>query len=392
MKLERTVLCAIGATLMACGGAGDDADGVERDLANYDLTVPVTLADLEEDPDVADYYASAEVTADADLTIEAGVVIAFDEGASLRISSGALRVRGRDGARVVFREREAGKGWLGVAIYSPESQALSHLTIEDAGNAAFWNNGAAAALTFGLDTNTTSGSLEQLDIVDSKGAGLVAGGTTRMTETAGLTVTGSAGDALVLESFAQMGQLDARVELSGNGLDGARVTDINVLDSSVTVTASGVPFTIENTLSLAEDNTLRLEAGVSLAFATDEYLSAVGLLQIEGTPEAPVTLTAADGAAGGWAGLWIRSAEAHVIRHAVVRKGGGDTFDFVDVPANIVVGDGINARGKLTLEDSTVSDSEGWGVYTQLVDEGDFVTADVTYSDNALGDVGAPSE
>ena len=119
----------------------------------------------------------------------------------------------------------------------------------------------------------------------------------------------------------------------------------------------------------------------------------MGALKIEGSAQAPVKLGAVNGESGGWAGVWIRSAESNTISNAVITQGGGELFDFVQTAANIVIGDGVNANGKLSISDSVLSDSEGFGVHLELLSSpSDFSATNVTYEGNALGEVNAPTE
>ncbi len=388
LKMNGLLISALLA-LGACGptdGNNASEDG-PIDITDYDYTSDQVLEDIVEEEGAVDYYATAEMAVDAKLTIKPGVVIEFEEESGFNISNGTLVVEGTEDAGVIFRERTAGSGWLGVSIVADATQSISNLTIEDAGVDKFLNNVAAAGLSFGRDTNPTRGSITNLTITDSKGVGFFAGGGTTF-DASGITVQGSAEHAFELESFAQLGMLAADTTATGNGQDIALVTDINVQDESITIELPEVPAHIESSIVLAEDNTLTINAGSELYFATDEYLGIAGTIVIAGTAEAPVTLGAIDGMSGGWAGLWIYTREDNTISNAVIENGGGATLDFINAPANIVLGDGITQKGKVTISDTTISGSAGWGIYGQTIEaDTEVVTENVTYEGNALGDI-----
>ena len=72
----------------------------------------------------------------------------------------------------------------------------------------------------------------------------------------------------------------------------------------------------------------------------------------------------------------------------MIENGGGATLDFINAPANIVLGDGITQKGKVTISDTTISGSAGWGIYGQTIEaDTEVVTENVTYEGNALGDI-----
>lgn len=389
LTMKMTGLLALAMiALTACGGGGSAADEGPYDITDYDYTTDQVLEDVFEEEGVVDYYATAEMIVDAKLTIKPGVVIEFEKESGFNINTGTLVVEGTEDAGVVFREYTAGNGWRGVSISSNTSQSISNLTIEDAGVEAFLNNQTAAALSFGRDTDPTQGTITNLTIVDSKGVGFFAGAGTTF-DASGVTVQGSAEHAFELESFYQLGMLAADTTATGNGSDIALVTDYNVQNQSITIELPNVPAHMTDTIVLAGDNTLAINAGSELYFATDTYLSIAGKLAIAGTSEAPVILGAIDGMSGGWAGLWIKSEEDNTITNAVIENGGGIELDFVTAPANIVLGDGITQNGKVTINDTTIRGSAGWGIYLQTIaSDDDVVVENATFDGNVLGELG----
>ena len=395
MNNEAKMIGLLTSVLMAtaCGPADNntDADG-PIDITDYDFTADQVLEDIVEEEGAVDYYATDEMAVDAMLTIKPGVVIEFEAPSGFNISSGRLIVEGTEDAGVLFRERTAGAGWLGVSIVADAEQSISNLTIEDAGVEEFLNNARAAAMSFGRDTNPTKGTISGLTITDSRGVGFFAGASSTF-DASGLTVQGSAEEAFVLQSFDQLGMLGADTTATGNGQDIAFVTDIEVVNSSVTIDLPDLPAHMDNSIILAADNTLTINAGSELYFQEEEYLSIAGSISMAGTAEAPALLGASNGMSGGWAGLWIYTKEANTLTHAVVENGGGATLDFVSEPANIVIGDGITQEGAVTITDSIIRGGAGWGIYAQtFAAEEDIQVENTTYENNTLGDIAFEGE
>lgn len=93
---------------------------------------------LINDPDAPiDYIISCRADVTADLTIEPGVVIAFEEDASLSLREGSsLKMEGTEGSPIVLTGVEPDKGlWRGMLIESnKESNSMKYVTIEYAGS------------------------------------------------------------------------------------------------------------------------------------------------------------------------------------------------------------------------------------------------------------------
>lgn len=380
-------------TLTACGDSGEEEQDGPRDITNLDYTVDQVLEDIVKEEGAVDYYATDKMTINAQLTIKPGVVIAFEEPSGFDVSSGgALNVEGTSSNRVVFQERSAGKGWLGVLITSGLSQSIANLTIEDAGNSTFTLSEEPAALGFGLDTNPTKGSLNGLTILASKGVGLFVGGGSEFSSSQ-LNIKDSAQEHIIVEDYKQLGMLGADTKVEGGDKNHILVTAYRQTGADLEIALTGIPIHLVDDLLVSQDTTMTLKPGVELYFASQTKLEVVGTLKIEGSAQEQVKLGALNNEPGGWDGVWIRSAESNSISNAIITQGGGERFDFVDIAANIVVGDGVLANGKLSISDSVISASEGFGVHLeQLSSPSDFSAMNVTYEGNALGEVNTPTE
>lgn len=380
--------------LTACGGdSGEEEQDGPRDITNLDYTVDQVLEDIVKEEGAVDYYATAQMKVNAKLTIKPGVVIAFEEPSGFDVSSGGvLNIEGTSSNRVVFEERSEGKGWLGVLITSDLSQSIANLTMEDAGKSTFTLAEKPAALSFGLDTNPTKGSFNGLNIVDSKGVGLFVGAGAEFSSSQ-VSVINSAQEPIIVEDYQHLGMLGADTKLEGNAKSYILVNEYEETGEDLEIALAGIPIHLVDDLLVSQDTTMTLKPGVELYFAPQTKLEVVGALKIEGSADKQVKLGAVNNESGGWAGVWIRSAESNSISNAIITQGGGELFDFVETAANIVIGDGVNANGKLSISDSVISASEGFGVHLQLLSSpSDFSATNVTYEGNALGEVNSPAE
>lgn len=136
---------------------------------------------------------------------------------------------------------------------------------------------------------------------------------------------------------------------------------------------------------------LTVTAGATLVFATDAGLSidAEGAIVANGTAAAPITFTsaAATPAAGDWKGIFINSnSNANSLINVTVSYGSGENYCCGQADeANVYVNNG----GRLTLSDSTLSNSQDYGFYSE---DGATITVDnITYTNNTQGDMSVAS-
>jgi hypothetical protein len=95
----------------------------------------------------------------------------------------------------------------------------------------------------------------------------------------------------------------------------------------------------------------------------------------------PVTFKGVEDRPGTWRGIFVNTTADNLLRNVVVSDGGGGY-------RNANVGVGVDAAGALTLEDSTISDSAGWGV--RVTDDGTLTESNNTYRNNAEGAIQQP--
>ena len=366
---------------------------IDQELIQEDLT----LVDRIADPEIPDYIVVQDTGVWATLTVEPGVRVDFRHGAGLWIGSptgeGAIVAVGTADKPIVLAGEGTGPGsWLGLGVGSPSSlNRLEHVVLRDAGEAP-----AHDLLDTRAGLTLWDGRLDVVDseITDNDGIGFF--------------VASSPGEAPVIDDFARntvtanadvpvklttnlFGILDGQSQYAGNGDDHAVLYEPDfgaVPSAAVTAQALDVPYRIEGALNFWTE--AHIGPGVTFDMAPGSQIvvgtaTGEGSLTIEGTAEAPVKITGVDPTPGSWGGIFVGSKRtANRFTHVEIAYGGG--IQPVDgQPANIVVAD-RSPDASLLLEDSTIRDSAGWGVF--VTDRGTLSESGNTFSSNASGPIG----
>ena len=168
------------------------------------------------------------------------------------------------------------------------------------------------------------------------------------------------------------------------GLPAGESSEVSQDITSDTTFSSGGSYSITEDVSVTDGATLTIEAGATLVFSSGASLS-VGddssAIEANGTASNPVTMRGEQQQAGFWQGVGIYSTNArNVLDYVEVSDAGGEDWSITgpDQSAAIMV----EADKRLTLSNSTVSDSAAVGIYGNGgVDLSGFSTN--TFTDNA---------
>lgn len=282
----------------------------------------------------------------AQLTIEQGATVITNADAGINIVDNAtIYAEGTQAKPVLFKGVTTAAGaWNGIAITSTNPmQQLNHVVIEGAEIGVELVKGAQLGSFANNSISDTSVAAVRIptDVIDSLGDGLVF-------------ENNPGGIALVSE----------------------RVTGTQ----PVTLSPQATHYSIGRLLVV--DGELTLEPGVDLRFAADTlmYVSQNGSLNAVGTEAQPILITGVNPVAGFWNGIqWVSSTSTNNrLSYVTVEYGGGDPARSGNL---IVEGSGVN----LTIENSTIANSAGYGLYQ--ISSGAVITQeDVTYSNNVSGD------
>ena len=138
---------------------------------------------------------------------------------------------------------------------------------------------------------------------------------------------------------------------------------------------------------------LSLEAMAAFEMAEDVFWIIDGSFGVNGTAKSPVILTTANEAAQiNWGGIFVQSANAlNSIDHAEVRLAGGAEIGFGPINTRRQAATGVDTNYRLSLTNTTVADTEGFGVFSLGI-TGDIQATEAgnTFINNLLGNSFTP--
>lgn len=316
------------------------------------------------------FEANVGIDGDASVTIEAGTEMEFESGANLTVNSGdaALIASGTSDDRVTMTATPGNENqgwWQGIGIFSDNpNNALKYVDIKHAGSSAL--RGAAAAITVGKPGDLT---MENSTITQSGGHGLFVENNPPV----------NAPTALTLASNTYENNAKAALALpfrNASDVDGASTFGS---DSYVKIKGGPNPSTGTHTIdSLRGDTPYRVttgagvdnEAQVEIVGGTEMEFAAGARLNVnstdasliaDGTANNKIRLIPTPGneTAGHWNGVGVYSGNAdNEFSHVIIRYASRNEFWIGGSTAAV----GVWHDGQLTLQNSTIANSEQHGV------------------------------
>lgn len=289
---------------------------------------------LVNDPDrPVDYLIDCymKIGGDVQIQIEPGVVIAFEADAGMNFRDVVrFEALGTPDEPIVFTGTSANKGhWRGLIFYSSNSNTkLQHTVIEYAGGKAFTEMSPhyEGSVAVAHDARV---AFDHLTVRDGGTHGLQLNGGNSEVSTSALLVTGNEGVPVKISAY-HTHILDATSSFSGNASDFINVvSEYYAIEQTARWNKLDVPYLVDGRVHVKNGGHLSIEAGVELQFKSSAYLQAGDMLpydysiRIEGSPSAPVFLTAANGS--NWGGIYFSfTQEDNVIANAVIEYAKGD--------------------------------------------------------------------
>lgn len=354
------------------------------------ITVKTTLVDRITNPDLPDYIVTKNIDVNHELTINPGVVIAFERDVRMNINDngGLLIAKGEATNKIKFGGVQKTKGyWVGIALYSgSNANVMEHVEVSHAGSRAIFST-TKAALFF------SGGSKAQMAIKntaftenDGYGIYLYSGGILREFAENGFRNNTEAG---ILLDAANVEKLDYFSTFKGN--NGRNVVEVtsSALKTGTEITWAGfadkAPYRING--ELAVNTGWKLNPGVTLEMNRDAVvrINTSGYLSAKGTSKDKVIFTSADGSAAYWRGIICYSADPKtILENAEVRNAGGNIIVSAK-KANIAI---WGTKATMNIKNTYISGSGGYGVmvgYGSLANT-DLTTAN-TFESNAQSNV-----
>ncbi len=170
--------------------------------------------------------------------------------------------------------------------------------------------------------------------------------------------------ALFLFAFSACEKDDVKPRDPGNGGGGGTVDNTYVLKGSInkktilTNHRSGWDYEVQGSLTIYDE--LIIEEGVELRMASNARITVKGegLINAVGTADHPITIKGNASSSGYWYTIIVESNNPdNVFDYVSISDGGGESYY-----SNTSVY--IGGSGQLTIKNSSISNSKGYGLYT----------------------------
>lgn len=382
-----------------------DENSTYSDNADNSVEILATRLDADEEVTIpalsnsTPFHITGKLDIDGSLTIAPGASFESNPDAYFDVAgiNGHVTANGTASDSITFTSRTPADGWGGFFFFTDNSR----------------NSFAYARISYGGNRNFGLG-------VQPSSIGVEATGAVKITNSVVNNSVGAYGifieDQGELGAFSQntflnntsiplalpinmAGKLDAATSFSGNGDNSVEIfqslLSSNDPPQTLPAFADNTPYYVSGKLDI--DNRLVIKPGATLKFNLGvemEMSGTSGALTAVGTADSLITFTARD-QADKWQGLFFLSnTAANKLEYVTVSYAGSSNFGLGVEAANI----GIESNGKVAVANSTVSNSNGYGIFVEanaeltdgtgadLTTNQEVVDAGNSLSDNASGD------
>lgn len=296
---------------------------------------------LVDDPNRAvDYQVTCVAQVDGEITINAGVVIEFEDDAGLYVDDGYLKAIGSASSKIVFTGVNKVKGsWRGIFFESIKTNnILEHAVVSYAGGNSFNVFGDRANIVLFTDAKVT---INHCEINNGKEHGISS--LYRNSEILGFSnnmITGN--DKYPVVSLTEYGHMYSTTNsFTGNGSDYIFLDGSYEIRGERTWEKNDVPYLIEGRVYLDEDQSLTIMAGAELFFEDQSsiYIHKGAYLSVEGTASEMVLLSGLIEQPGTWLGIYNGSSDQrNVINYAEIAYAGGGQHNVFGDLGTVVCG------------------------------------------------------
>ena len=352
------------------------------------IITDLTLENIIEDPTQIDYLVTGNVTASAMLTIEPGVVIHFQENTMLTIDqAGSIKAEGTESDSIVFTSvnEDGGILWKGIFIGSGSSQnIIKYAKVMYAGNEAMNFTGDDFKAGIGVNSGGNI-RVENSTLMFNDGYGLYVDENEGHINT---FINNDVSDNMVgVGTWAdEVDDLDNTTTFSNNSQAAVEIMASSFSETNEAtwnVLADGASYNISGTINV--NGTLTIAPGANFEMDEDVIINVYGAFIANGTDVSPINFTTSDDALGLlWKGIYVNSADGrNILNHVNISYAGNSIMNFSG--ADFSAGLGIDASGKISITNSTFSNNEGYGVYSEE-SGGQIATFEAnTFSSNDVG-------
>jgi hypothetical protein len=321
--------------------------------------------------DGADYIVDCRFSVTTGtLSIAPGTEIQFTSGGSIEIDGQArIDANGTAAAPIRLVPTSGTPFWGGMLIYSSSVHSLAHCEFVSAGVAGAFSYpfGATAALQVGKGTV----NINNCTVRNAAGDGVYFNDrdVINISSFANNIIRDNNGFPVVI-SVEILNNLNlSNNQYTGNGTNRIRLYNSNAVGSlsgNITWNNPGIPFEFSNSYSNLVDiqQSLTINAGVSLYVENGFSMQAIGSLTVNGTAAQPVVIQGKQNLAGWWHGINVKSNSVlNNFNYLTVSDGGGYTWIDSDVSC-VSVGTYTSSPAQLTMNNCTIRNSPGCGIET----------------------------
>ncbi len=352
-------------------------------ITDGDITTNTTWANVEPDSSKYDYIVKTEVNVRGGvLTIAPGVRINFQnsDAGIYTNSTGAISAVGTAAQPIIFESELRMRGaWPGINFVSTSAvNRMDFCKVRYAGSKDY--RSLFGVGKFGVIVEGKA-RINNTRVESSAESGFFLDWQADVTAFDGNSIRDCPNYALVTAMRA-LDRVGANNRFTGSGNNRIAIYDERgTSDNTVQLRNFGLPYEVQGELSMRDVN-VTIDAGTTLLFGPGASLRfQTGSLIAAGTAAAPITFSGLTANVGSWFGVEVGTSAANRMEHCVVDgAGGGDLGLFQR--GNIVLAD----RGRLTISNSIVRNSETWGI--NRPSNANLTATNVTYINNASGNVG----
>lgn len=335
--------------------------GPETILLTNNITTSTTLNDIFEDPGQPDYLVKRSIEVRAPLTLQPGVVIAFEEDKGLEIITGPFVAKGTEQKPIIFRGLDARPGyWKGILVVSNDIQnELLHAHVLHGGSSAWVATGAKANISIeGTDFSGGRIKISDATIGESGDFGLYAPAMAQLPVFSNSKLIKNTGAAAYISAnqIHHISEVDFSTQNGYNGVEtgGTLLHGQEVIWKKINGRGYRVVLgiTIFGGVSIEPGSVFEFRPNTSVRVLANGYLSMVG------TANERIHLKAYQ-AGTRWMGIFINTQSAqNVFEYAVISDGGSARIEDADAPANVSLGHG----GSLVMENSILTNSPAYAL------------------------------
>lgn len=366
-------------------------------VLNEDISSDRILEDVFEDPASADYVVKSNIIVSAKLTINPGVVIAFEADKILHVyPQGTLIAKGTNTAQIFFTGQTKIRGFWGGILLSSNSadNEIDNVNVEYAGsiNMPEMVNAKAGIALSGNSFSGAALKVSNSSFNENGGYGLYVQGMSELNYFSGNYFNNNSASAAYVPA-RQLHKLDLNSHYTGNnGYNGIETGGIVDEDAEVIWGSfnDGSKYFVSGDISVRSG--VKITEGAEFEFGEGVAVQVVdeGYLDAEGTALKPISFSARTKTHNKyWNGiLFTTGNELNRLHYTTISHAGLNEISGMNLKANV----SVTASGKVTVSQSTFSHGLGWGI---AVAQGALINNDITtsnlFNDLAEGNLNLPA-